>query len=52
MGNTDDTVWTNLTVVTVIGKQEGESTGNLKSEIKIRNTARLSSKLTIMILMV
>ena len=31
---------------------EGESTENLNSAIKIRNTARLSYKLTTMILMV
>ena len=33
-------------------KYEGESNENLKSAIKIRNTARLSCKLTIVILMV
>jgi len=42
--------------MTVIGKlvqkYEGESNGNLKSAIKIRNTARLSCKLATMILMV
>jgi len=33
-------------------KHEGESNENLKSAIKIRNTARLSCKLTTVILMV
>jgi len=34
------------------GKYEGQSNENLKSAIKIRNTARLSCKLTTIILMV
>jgi hypothetical protein len=33
-------------------RYEGDSNENLKSAIKIQNTARLSCKLTIMILMV